>query len=341
MNTAELSKDVLAIDAPSLASAIEDWIRKVVFETLRRRGAVVGISGGIDSSVVATLCARALGKERVFGIFMPEADSSDESLRYGQLLSDFLGIRSVTRDITKILEALQCYEQRDAAVRSVIPEYSNGYRCKIVLPNIVDSNSYSLFSVVAQSPSGDQLKRRLTPSAYLQILAATNCKQRTRKLIEYEYADQLHYAVAGTPNRLEYELGFFVKNGDGSADFKPIAHLYKSQVYQLAAYLEIPEPILHRAPTTDTYSLPQSQEEFYFSLPLEKMDLCLFAIDRDIAAEEVARVLELSVPQVERVYNAIRSRRNVASYLHAQPLTISGSSDTQQPCCSAVPVQAL
>jgi NAD+ synthase len=191
-----------------------------------------------------------------------------------------------------------------------------------VLPGILDESPYALFSVVVLSPDGQSMKVRLTPIAYSGIVAASNFKQRTRKMVEYYYADLLQYAVAGTPNRLEFELGFFVKNGDGAADLKPIAHLYKSQVYQLADYLGVPNEIQKRPPTTDTYSLGQSQEEFYFTLPLEKMDLCLYGRDHDIPAFDLTRATGLTTGQVERVYASIDAKRKVAQYLHAAPIGI-------------------
>src|SRR5205807_4618844 len=181
-----------------------------------------------------------------------------------------------------------CYERRDSFIRKLVPEFGPGWTCKVVIANALTSSGYNLTSLVVQSPSGAQKKLRMPLDVYLGVIAATNMKQRTRKQIEYFHADRLNYAVAGTPNRLEYDQGFFVKNGDGSADFKPIAHLYKSQVCQLAAYLGVAEEIRRRKPTTDTYPLEQSQEEFYFSLPLEKLDLCLYGKNKGIPAGELA-----------------------------------------------------
>jgi NAD+ synthase len=315
--------DLLRIDPKAETDRIAAGIRDVVFNQLRRRGAVIGVSGGIDSSVVAFLCAKALGSDRIQILFTPENESSPDSLRLGRLVADALGARSELENIGPILAGSRCYERRDDAVRLVVPEYGEGYKCKIVLPGVLDAERYSIFSVVVQSPDGHTKKVRLSPEAYLGIVAATNFKQRARKMIEYHYADLLQYAVAGTPNRLEYELGFFVKNGDGAADFKPIAHLYKSQVYQLAAYLGVPEEIQHRPPTTDTYSLDQSQEEFYFMLPLEKMDVCLCGKNNGISAADLAPLARLEPEQVERVYKMIESHRKAARYLLAPPLLVS------------------
>jgi NAD+ synthase len=317
-----VSADLLRLDAAAETERIAGWIRNTVFHDLRRRGAVIGVSGGIDSSVVAFLCARALGSDRIQILFTPEADSSPDSLRLGHMVAETLQAKSAVEDISAVLIGARCYERRDDAVRLVVPEYCPGYKCKIVLPGLLDAKRYSIFSVVVQSPDGKTKKVRLTPEAYLGIVAATNFKQRTRKMIEYYYADLLQYAVAGTPNRLEYDQGFFVKNGDGAADFKPIAHLYKSQVYQLAAYLGVPDEILRRPPTTDTYSLEQSQEEFYFSLPLEQMDLCLYAKDHHIPASNLVSALALEEELIERVYEMIDAKRKVARYLHQTSLII-------------------
>jgi len=313
------TSNVLDIDCSKVTVQLEARIREMVFHRLRRKGAVIGLSGGIDSSVTAAICARALGKDRVFGVMMPENDSSGDSLDLGRLLADVLAIRTAVENIGPTLEALECYQRRDDAIRRVIPEYGQGWKSKLVLPNLVESSQYALFSVVAQSPSGEMKKARLTAEAYLEIVAATNFKQRIRKTIEYHHADRLWYAVAGTPNRLEYAQGFFVKNGDGSADFKPIAHLYKTQVYQLGRYLGVPEEILRRPPTTDTYSLEQSQEEFYFALPLEKMDLCLYGKNKGVAPEEVATAVGLSIEKVQRVFAIIDSKLNSTRYLHLPP----------------------
>ena len=317
-----LSAEILRLDAEAETERITAWIRNIAFHTFRRRGAVIGVSGGIDSSVVAFLCARALGSDRIQILFTPEADSSPDSLRLGRLVSDALRAKANVEDISAILTGARCYERRDDAVRLVVPDYGPGYKCKIVLPGLLDAGRYSIFSVVVQSPDGQKQKVRLTPEAYLGIVAATNFKQRARKMMEYHYADLLQYAVAGTPNHLEYDQGFFVKNGDGAADFKPIAHLYKSQVYQLAAHLGVPEEIRRRPPTTDTYSLEQSQEEFYFTLPLEQMDLCLYAKDHGIPAADLVTAVGLDQGMVERVYEMIEAKRKVAKYLHAHSIVM-------------------
>jgi NAD+ synthase len=309
-----------------VAEQIEKAIREQVQGTLKRRGAVVGISGGIDSSVVATLCARALGKERVVGLLMPERDSSDDALRLGRMLAEHLGIRHIVEDITSALAGLGCYDRQLEAIRMAVPEYGDGWRCKLTLPSLLDGDRLNITSLTIADPKGIQRTVRMPPTAYLQMVAATNFKQRTRKTMEYYHADRLNYAVAGTPNLLEHDQGFFVKQGDGAADFKPIAHLYKTQVYALAECLGVPEEICGRAPTTDTFSLAQSQEEFYFALPFREMDLCLWAYNHRTPPAEAANVLGLTADQMERVYRDIEAKRRVSRYLHQAPLLAGAGS---------------
>jgi len=322
MANREFFENALKIDATQAVRQMEQMLRDQVSRQLKRKGMVVGLSGGIDSSVTAALGVRALGKERVLGLLMPEQESSDESLQLGKMVAELLGIDTVVEDIASLLEAAGCYRRRDEAIRSQIPEFGAGYRCKIVLTNVLERDGFNFFYLVVESPDGVQTKVRLNAQTYLEIVAATNMKQRSRKFYEYYHADRLNYAVSGTPNRLEYDLGFFVKNGDGAADIKPIAHLYKTQVYAIAAYLDIPAEILKRSPTTDTYSLPQSQEEFYFSLPYDLMDICLYARYHGFPAADVAPAVGLSEKQVDRVYQDIERKRAVAHYLHAPPLLV-------------------
>ncbi len=319
---AMFSKDALAIDAGAVVAEVTEAIRAQVMGTLKRRGMVVGLSGGIDSSVVAALATRALGKERVLGIFMPERDSSDDAVRLGKLLADHLGIQTVLENIGPGLKALGCYDRQNEAIRKVAPSYGEGWKCKLTLPSVIDSDRINVFLLTTQAPDGTETTSRMPADAYLQLVAATNYKQRVRKLTEYYHADRLHYAVAGTPNRLEYDQGFFVKQGDGAADVKPIAHLYKTQVYALAESLGVPDEIRARPPTTDTFSMPQTQEEFYFALPYDRMDLCLYAYNHGVPSAEVARALGLQVEQVDRVFKDIVQKRRTTSYLHARPLLV-------------------
>jgi NAD+ synthase len=314
------SAAALALDAEAEASRIAMLMREQVLHRLRRRGVVLGLSGGVDSSVTAALAVRALGPKRVFAVLMPEGESEPESLVLGRRMAEHLGIAHVVEEIGPALTALGCYARRDALIRHVAPGFGPGWGCKVVLDAGLRAQGYNLSALVVRDPEGREARHRLPHEIYLGIVAAANMKQRTRKLIEYHHADRLHHAVAGTPNRLEYDQGFFVKGGDGLADLKPIAHLYKTQVYALAAALDVPPEIRARPPTTDTWSLPQTQEEFYFALPWAAMDLCLLALDRAVPAEETARATGLDVAAVEAAWRDIAAKRRVAAYLNCPPL---------------------
>lgn len=317
-----LSPACLTIDCAAEARRIESFVRDAVATRLRKRGVVVGVSGGIDSSVTAALCVRALGCDRVLALFTPEQDSAAETLSLSRLMAESLGVESVYEDLTPLLLAAGAYRRRDEAIRAVIPEYGSTWKAKLVSPSALDAADYRVFSIVARAEDGTEVRRRLTPQSYLTIVAATSCKQRLRKMLEYFHADSRNYAVAGTPNRLEHDQGFFVKQGDGTADLKPIAHLYKSQVYQLAEFLGVPAEIRSRQPTTDTYSLPQGQDEFFFSLPYAAMDLCLYAKNHGYSAAAAATALGLLPAQAEAVYRDIDRKRQTTQPLHMPALLV-------------------
>ncbi len=316
------SADWLKIDPEQEIEKITRVIHRTVRRTMRRRGAVVGVSGGIDSAVCAALCARALGSENVLALLMPERDSSALSKRLGRELAEKFSLQCLEEDITPVLDGAGCYDRQLDAITRLVPEYGVGWKNKIVLPSILDGDRLNVSRLTVQSPSGEYRTERLSVDQYCQLVAATNFKQRIRTMMEYYHADRLNYAVCGTPNRLEYDQGFFVKGGDGLADFKPIAHLYKTQVYALARALGVPDGICSRTPTTDTYSLEQTQEEFYFALPYDKMDVCLYSCNNNIPPQETADALGLTVDQVLRVFRDIESKRRATLPLHLPALTM-------------------
>jgi NAD+ synthase len=322
-NNRSFSKDILYL--PNIESKVVEIAEKLkanITTVLKRNGAVIGISGGIDSSVSLALSVRALGTEKVMGILLPEKDSSEESKILALKLADQLGIKTIEENITGALEGFGCYHRRDEAVASIFPEYNpNDYNMKIgINPESINRNLPPLFSLTIVNKNGEEKSKLLPPKEYLQIVAASNFKQRCRMSMLYYHAERLHYAVVGTPNKHEVQQGFFVKFGDGGADIMPIANLYKTQVYQLADFLNIPREIIERKPTSDTYSAKQTQEEFFFQLPFDEMDLIWYGYENGYDPSEVAKVIEKTTSEVQSIYNNFIRKQKTTGYLRIQPV---------------------
>jgi NAD+ synthase len=319
------SRQILDIDPANETDRIVSMLRKSVRKDMRRYGGVVGISGGIDSSTVLALCVRAFGPEKVAAIAMPDKDSDPESEPLARRLANHFGVVPIVEDITFALEGSGCYDRRDGAVKNVYPDYDpdSGYKSKIVLPqDLLDRDTLNVFYLTVVTPDGEEVSQRLPVRDYLQIVAASNLKQRTRMATLYYHGESRNFAVIGTANKNEHGQGFFVKYGDGGVDIQPIAHLFKTQVYQLAEYLDVPQDIRTRPPTTDTYSAHCTQQEFFFRLPFEMMDLLWYAKEHEVPVAEVAEVMELTEDQVQRAFNDFTRKERTTEYLRMAPITL-------------------
>ena len=315
-----MNKDnLLKLDVEKETERITEKLKHDIFHRLRRKGAVIGISGGIDSAVTAGLLVRACGKERVLGIMMPEKDSSPDSLRLAKEVAQVYGIEYIVEDITSVLNGFNCYSRRDEAVKRLFPEYDETYKLKIGLPTgMGEKRTLNIFHATIISPDGNEQTKRMKPSQYLQIVAASNIKQRTRMSMLYYHAERLNYAVIGTGNKNEHELGFFVKYGDGGADLKPILHLFKTQIYQLASYLQVPEEVLNAKPTTDTYSADQTQEEFFFRIPFSVLDGVWCGWEKGHTNEDIASTTDLSIDQVKNIIEDIKQKMKTTMSLRQE-----------------------
>ncbi|NQU85621.1 MAG: NAD(+) synthase [Mariniphaga sp.] len=316
------TKNILVFDKP------EEELEKIVsklkesFFSIRRKGAVIGISGGIDSSLTLAIAVRALGAKNVLGVLLPEKDSSPDSKTLALELATKFGIATLEEDITGALNGFGCYNRRDEAVKTIFPEYNpESYKMKIGLKqNESNRKLPPLFMLTIVDSEGTSQSKLLPLKEYLQIVAASNFKQRCRMSMLYYHAERLHYAVVGTPNKHEVKQGFFVKHGDGGADIMPIAHLYKTQVYQLSEYLEVPKEIIERTPTTDTYSAEQTQEEFFFQLPFYEMDMIWFAYENGYNASQVGLVMDKSEEEITIIYNNFARKQKTTDYLRMAPI---------------------
>ncbi|MEP0829140.1 MAG: NAD(+) synthase [bacterium] len=319
----KFSKESLKINAAKVTDELCEVILHQVRGIMKKSGAVVGVSGGIDSSVTAALCARALGPQRVLGVMMPEKESSGESKILAEKLAKKFGFEVILDEITGGLAGMKCYERRDEAIRRVFPEYGPGWLTKITIPSkITEKDTFNFFNVTIENEAGESKSKRMPLDVYLQVVAASNLKQRLRMTTLYYHAERRNWAVVGTGNKDEHMQGFFVKYGDGGADLKPIAHLFKVQVYQLAEYLGVPEEIIKRTPTTDTYSAEVTQEEFFFGLDFEHMDLLWYAMENKVPAKTAAKALGMTPEQVERAYFNIDRKIKATEYLRMEPLEV-------------------
>ncbi len=316
------SKDIIQIkNIEVVCNEIVEKLRNDVTRNLQRRGGIVGISGGIDSSVVLALSAKAFGANNVIGIMLPEQDSSNDSKMLAKKLANKFGISTLVEDITNALNGFNCYKRRDEAIARVITNFNPEVdKAKIEIKQNIVSNLPPAFSITVIKPEGEEISKLLPVKEYLQIVASTNFKQRSRMTMLYYHAERLHYAVIGTPNKHEVEQGFFVKYGDGGADVMPIGHLYKTQVYQLAKHLGVPQEIINRTPTTDTYTAEQTQEDFFYQMPFESMDLIWYGWENNYPAEEVGKVMNKPKEEIENIYKNFERKRKTTAYLRMKPI---------------------
>jgi NAD+ synthase len=314
----QFGRHSLELNVEQEVERIVDKLRHSVHHTLHRQGIVMGISGGIDSSVVLALCVRAFGPERIVALLLPEGESSPDSATLAQMVADHYGVSTLTEDISGALEGFGCYRRRNEAIQSLFPDFGPGWGAKITLPgNLLEKDTLNIFYLTVTDPDGKEFTKRLPPRQYYQIVAASNFKQRSRMAMLYYHAELHNYAVVGTPNKNEHMLGFFVKHGDAGIDVSPIEHLFKTQVYQLARYLDVPEEIQKRPPTSDTYPGGSTQEEFFFRLPFDILDTIWLGYDQGIPNDEIARGLDLTVEQVDRVIADIARKQSTTAYLRS------------------------
>jgi NAD+ synthase len=317
------SEDVLRIDCKSEAERIIAFITGQV-QSMHRKGIVIGLSGGVDSALSAALSVKAVGKDKVLALLLPDKESSPQSAEFATKQAARLGIEAITVDITPILMAFGTYEKRDAVAKAIYPEYGEGWGLKITLPSdILNRDGYNFFTLTTVDPRGEIRTTRLNNEQAQGIIAATCTKHRTRMMTQYYYSEKLNYLVCGTTNKSEAIQGLFVKYGDGGVDIEPIAHLYKNQVFQLAEYTGVVPEILNRAPCPDTYSAPVTDEEWFFRMPFGILDLLLYAWEHKIELPEICRTMGLKEEQVKRVFRDFSSKYQTTEHLRHFPPSLT------------------
>jgi NAD+ synthase len=318
----ELTKDVLKIDAAKVADELAGFIRDQVKNFFKRKGAVIGLSGGIDSAVAGALCVKALGKERVHGLILPERDSNPVSREYGIASAKSLGITWEEINLTPMLETFGVYSRREAIVKKYFPELKEDYQFRLTLPqDLLDRDRINAYHLEVKAADGSVKTVRLSLDGYLGIIAANDIKQRTRMIQLYYAAEKRHYIVCGTTNLPEALQGYYVKYGDGGVDIEPLAPLYKDQVFQLGRHLGVPKEIINRTPSPDTYSYVVSDQEFYFCISYDLIDLILYAMEHSVSKEKTAKGLGITPAQLERAWRDIERKREATEPLRHLPPT--------------------
>jgi len=320
----KFTKDILRLDAEAEADRICRFIKEQTVQRYKRKGLVVGISGGLDSAVITALCVRTLGPDRVFGLLLPEKESSPASELYARELADKFGVKVKRVDLTGVITQLGAYKDKNDVIKGLCQDYDpDRDKTSMSLPaDLLDHAGLSIFSLTVKKPDGSERRYRLSAENLQKIVAAQNLKQRSRMMQLYYHAEQLNYVVAGTTNRTEAEQGFFVKYGDGGVDIESIAHLYKTQVRQLGRHLGVTENILNRKPSPDTWTGEVSDEQFYFRMPFDVLDLLLYAWNQGVPRENVQEVLALTDEQVDRAFRDFESKKRATWHLLVMPPTL-------------------
>ncbi|KGK97741.1 NAD synthetase [Methanococcoides methylutens] len=311
--------DELNKDAEKNASQIRTFIEDRV-KDFKKKGIVVGVSGGIDSAVILALAVQAVGKENVYGLILPEEESAASSKELGARLCESMDVSYEEVPITPILQALDTYGKKDQIIKRTCPEYDpNIHKTSLVLPSLLENDMLTIPSIRLVKDDEVVAKNRLKAKDYLELIGIQNVKQRSRMMIQYLYAEKNNYLVCGTTNKTEYLLGQFVKYGDGGVDIEPLSDCYKTQVYALANFLGIDKEIIERPPSADTWSSFTSDEDFFWRMPIHVMDQLLYSQEHDLPMEIIEKNTELSEEKINKVKRGIDKIKSASKYITSAP----------------------
>jgi NAD+ synthase len=316
----DIKKEMLS-NGEELKEKLPPFIKETVVNDLKKDGIVIGVSGGVDSALIATLAVKALGPDHVYGLILPEKESSPSSRELATRLCKKLKIPYGEVPITPMLESFGIYSQKESILRELFPQYDPViHTTNLFLPPGISSLSLlALPSIRLSNEKGSISTKRLSAPQYLKLISLQNVKQRTRMIVLYMHAEKMNYSVSGTTNKSELLTGYFVKFGDGGVDLEPIADLYKLQVYNLSEMLNIDTKIISRAPSPDTWSHFTSDEDFYLRMPYDILDQLLYAEEHDLPSEVVQKSTGLNASQIESAFKHIHTMKNASRMLQLPP----------------------
>lgn len=310
----ELNRDI-----ENLALNIRSFIKSQI-SSFKKKGVVLGVSGGIDSAVALTLCVQELGKENVYGILLPEKESAPSSRTLGAEICESLGVQYEEVPISPILESLNIYEKKEQIIKRTCPEYDPRiHKTSLVLPDFLNQGLLNVPYIWLIKDGETIAKYRLKANDYLELIGLQGVKQRSRMVIQYMYAEKLNYVVCGTTNKTELVLGQFVKYGDGGVDLEPLADCYKMQIYALGKFLNVNEEIMKRPPSADTWSHYTTDEEFYWRMPIHVMDQLLYSQEHHLPLHVIEKNTGLPRDKIEKAQRHINKIRDTTEYVRASP----------------------
>ena len=300
---------------------ITEFIKEEVFEIFQKKGVVIGMSGGIDSAVTAALCAKSIGSEKVLGLILPEKESDPKSQELAQLIAKKFNIETKPIDITNILESFGVYHNKEKIVKEKFPNFNEKCKYRVIVPSKMENNIGIPFLEILDDENNLH-KLKISSFDFLNLTAATSIKHRVRMTMLYYYAEKNNFTVIGTTNKTEYLQGYFVKYGDGGSDIEPLIHLYKSQIYQLAEKLQLPEEIIKQEASPDVWSFTTNDEEFFYAVPYNVVDLILYARENNFSVEEILKHSKLSPKKIEMLIQFQNQKENKSKHMRENPHAI-------------------
>ena len=301
-------------------NSLVDFIKNQVHENFKKKGVVIGLSGGIDSSVIAVLCLKALGSKNVLGVIMPEKESNPESMQFAQNLAKKFDITTNTIDITNVLDSFDVYNIRNFIKKKHYLDFDDRCEYRIVVPqDLIERDGIGFPYLEIKEHDKNILKIKLSYNDYLTMTAATTIKHRVRMINLYFQAEKNNFLVLGTTNKTEFVQGYYVKYGDGGVDVEPLIDLFKTQIFQLAEYLGIPEEIIKRKPSPDTWSFEVSDEEFFYRMPFGMFDIFWYYRENNLDVKTILEIFSLTDIQAKRILTDQERKWNYSKHLRNLP----------------------